>query len=106
LPPDEHPTQQRALRSAAVERVDDRLALDRHLVDGAPSEVDELFGMAHSELAAAAFVAGIRGCCGVSAAEGFAQRSDVDRAGPAAVADALELAVPSRCGQPDFDLDV
>ena len=93
-------------RAAAVERVDDRLRLDGHLVLGAIREVDELFGMAEREPAAAAGVARIGRARRVAALQRVGHRRITDRPRPAAVADRLELAVPSGRRQPHFDLDV
>src|SRR5580692_8198031 len=36
----------------------------------------------------------------------FGQRAVTDNAGPSAVTHRLEFSIPSRSGQPDFDLDV
>ena len=78
-----------------------------HHVNRAIGPVDNLLGMALTELHVVAGVAGIGAGGGVAAAERGRQRGVADRARIAAVADALELAVP-RIGRrhPQLELDL
>ena len=54
---------------AAVERLDDGLRLDRHLVLGAVGIVDQLLAVSEREASASRTVAGIGGCRRVTASQ-------------------------------------
>ena len=69
--------------------------------------VDHLLGMALAELHVVAGVAGVGARGRVAAAQRVGHRRVADRARVAAVADALELAVPRLSGRnPDLELDL
>ncbi len=94
----------------AIERVDQVLRLHRHVVQRAEREVDDLLGMPERKHARGAV-----GCrvtrVGAGRRIAAAQRNlhvapALDRAGPAAVADGEELAVPILRRQPELDVDV
>src|SRR5207244_7878447 len=79
---------------------------DGHLVFGSVREVDEFLGMSERECSTRLGMArvGGRGC--VPTAQRLRHRRVTDRPGPPAVADRLELAIPSGGRQPYFDLYV
>ncbi len=93
------------LRAFAVVSGHNRFRCDDGVVYGAIAEVDDFFRMPEREHAVAAFVAGIggRGC--VAFLHGLRHGGVADHAGPSAVADDLDLAVPV-FGKPDFHFDV
>src|SRR5579859_5816467 len=73
---------------------------------GTVSEIDDFFRMVESKAAATADVAGVGGGRRVTIVQRLGHGGVADHSGPSAVADCLELSVPSRGGQPNFDLDV
>ena len=89
----------------AVESRDDRFPFFAHLVYRPISEIDQLILVLHP-WATTAFVARIRAGRGVAAPESGCQRVLIDVSVPAAIANCLKFAVPVRCRQPHFDLDV
>ena len=93
-------------RRVAIKSGDGRLPLHGRLVDGAIAKVDQLVGMAQREARAAADVTGVCGRGGVSASQRGRKRCILDRAGPAAVTDLLELSVPAGERHPNLRLDV
>ena len=95
----------RVTRGCVVERGRDGLALFGHFVNGAITEIDELFRMSEGEARAATLMTGIRAGGRVAALECRRQGSCRNGPLPRSVPDALELAVPSCCRHPDFDLD-
>src|SRR5207253_9335367 len=70
------------------------------------AKIDHLFRMPQGKSARISRVPGIRTGCGVAIGEATCQRRVADESGPASIADRLELGIPSRDGQPNFDLDV
>ena len=90
----------------SIEGPDDGFGFDRHLVFGAPGEIDQLFGMPERKAAAGRGMAGVGRGRGVSGLEGSRHQGIVERPGPAAVADDLQLPVPARHGKPDLDPDI
>src|SRR4051812_531467 len=95
----------RRLGASPVIGIGEGLGFDSHLMDGAVSEVDQLLGVSGDERGVATVVAGIGGGGCVSTADRVRQRGIDNVAGPSAIADAHELAVPTVGGEPDFDLD-
>ena len=95
----------RQARRAIVERGDESLGSDRHLVHRAIGKVDDLFRMADQERGVLALVAGVirRGC--VALLQCHRHLIETDRARPAAIADGLELPVPRVHRQPQLHLD-
>ena len=91
---------------AAVEGLDDGLRLHGHFVLGAPREVDELFRMIERKRPAAPHMPGVGGRARIPCADGVGHGGIADHAGPASVADSLELAVPAVRRQPDFHFDI
>jgi hypothetical protein len=74
-------------------------------VDGAVREINELFRVAKRERRVTAPVSGIGRCGRVAFLQRGCHRRVADHAGPPAIADGLELAVPRVGRHPDFDLD-
>ena len=62
--------------------------------------------MAERECPSTADVTGVGGRGGIAGAHRIGHRGIADDAGPSAIANRLELPVPSARGQPDFDFDV
>ena len=88
---------------------DDRLGRGRRFVDGPPTKVHDLFGMPQrpSCVERAAGMACVGSRHGIAGLQRPFHRTVDQRAGEAAVADALVFAVPRRCGrQPDLERDV
>jgi len=76
-------------------------------MDGAVSEVDELFRVAESEAGVGdgAFVSSICGSDGVSLPNGARHEVIPEASGEATVADRHEPVIPAGDGHPDFELD-
>ncbi len=94
------------MRRRAIVGFDQLLRDDRHLMDRAIAEIDQLFGMAESERGTRSFgglVAGIGRRRSVALAQGGRHGVEADGAGPPAITDGLEFAVPMSRGHPDFD---
>ena len=84
----------------------DQLRGVRHHVDRTPAKVEHFFGMAFAENHVVAGVPGIGARGGISAAKGAGHRGVRDRSLVAAVAHALELAVPRGAAwDPHLELD-
>jgi hypothetical protein len=88
--------------------VQDGLGLHGCFVDGAIAEVGDLLGVVERPggIGALGMVAGIGGGRGVVVGEREAQLVVADQAREAAVAGALELAVPVGDGHPDFKINI
>src|SRR5689334_11207895 len=87
---------------------DDCFRLYGHLMDRSISEINYLFGMAERKagIPTAAFVSGIGRSGGIAPSKRFPYSGIRDLSRPTAIAEAHELAVPSRCGHPQFEFDV
>jgi hypothetical protein len=90
-----------------VEGGDDGLGLDGGLVDGAISEVDDLFRVAEGEASVGhgALVTGVGGRDSVALANGACHEAIPGTSGEAAVADSHKPVVPAGDGHPDLELD-
>ena len=93
------------LRRLAVERLDDGLALHRHLVNAARTVVDDLLQVLHPR-GRIPLVAGVGAADGVALDELGPHVGVLDVAGEAVVAVALELAVPALERHPQLELDL
>ena len=100
------PVEVRELRRGAIVSGHDLLRGDGHLVNRAPTEIDQFFRVSQREARAVAGVAGVSRRCGVTARERPCHGGIGDRTAEPAVAHGLEFAVPARGRQPDFNLDV
>src|SRR5258708_7251399 len=89
----------------AVKSLGDRFALERHFVDGAISKIGQLFGMTEGKGRIATVVAGVGGCGRVVVEHREHERLIHDRAGPSAIPDAHEFAIPRFNREPDLYLD-
>ena len=100
------PVPVRERRRGAEVRGHDRFRGDGHLVHRAPPEIDQLLRVPQREDRRVADVTGVGGRRGVAARERASHGGIGNRAAERAVAHRLEFAVPARCGQPDFHLDL
>ena len=98
------PDRERGTR--AIERVDDGLRLDRHLVHRAIGEVGDLLGMSERERAAVADVPGVGGWRSRSLRDGAGERRDTRWCPPIHRCRQPGTCRSSARGQPDFNLDV
>ncbi len=100
----------RVVERLGVEHVDEPLRLHGHVVQRAIREVDDLLGVPEREHAARAVGRRMprvrRGRRIAAPQRGLHVAVALDRAGPAAVADGEELAVPVLRRQPQLDVDV
>ena len=94
------PNEVRETRRRGIRGGDDRFAVNGRFVNGAIAEIDQFLRMTDGELRGITDVSRIGGRGGVSATERRCERRILDRATPAAIADLLELAVPSGKRQP------
>ena len=97
---------QRCGRLFTVIRADDSFCVNRQLMQRSMRVVDKLFRMPDRERGAGRRVAAVRARRRVAERDGGCERLVADRAGPPAVADGLQFAVPTGCRQPHFYLDV
>ena len=100
------PNEVRQTGRRAIRRGDSCLALHGRFVYGAIAEIDQFLRMTHGELRGITDVSRIGRRGGVSATQRRGERRVLNRSAPAAIADLLKLAVPSRKRQPDLGLDV
>src|SRR5262249_38117257 len=77
-----------------------------HFVDGAISEIDDLFGMARNEVRIVTGMTGVGTCRRVSCGNRGGHRGIADRTSPSPIADGFQLAVPAGFGKPHFNLDL
>ena len=103
--PGRAPGEVRERRRVAIEPVDHRLGGDRGLVNGAMREIHEDV-FVDERVARRSRVTGVGARGGVARAERVGHRRVTDRSREPAVADHLQLAVPTARRHPDFRLDV
>ena len=96
------------LRSLSIKCMDRFFGDASHLVNSAMAEVDDLLRMSQRPFRIHRRTRVARVCSGggVSVAQRHAELAVINQAGEPAIANALQLAVPSRDRHPDFDLDV
>ncbi len=92
-------------RTFAIVGTDDCLRCDDGVMHGAIAEIDNFLRMAQREHTVAAFVTGVCRSGGVAFFHRLRHGGVADHAGPSAVADDFDLAVPV-LGHPDFHPDV
>ena len=89
-----------------VVRGHERLGRDGHFMDRAIREIHELLGMSRHEIPVAANVARVRTCSGIARLDGRRKCRIRNRPAQSAVADGLDLPVPTQERQPHLDADV
>lgn len=89
-------------RLAIIERFDESLGLDGHLVFGAVGEVNELFRMTHDEAGAGTCMAIIGRAGSVATAECVCHIVVVEGASPSAAAHREKLSVPAGQREPNL----
>src|ERR1700689_2800763 len=89
-----------------IERLDESLCLEGHLMLGTVSEVNELLRVACDEAGTVSRVAVVGSASGIAATQRISHIIVVDGATPSAIANGQELAVPTGNGEPDLGPDI
>src|SRR5207244_12977144 len=96
----------REFRGSAVVRIDDFLGLHGHLMNRSICEIDQLLRLFRRKIGSATDMAGVCSGSRVPGSQGRRKGRIWNGAGPSAIADSLELAIPAGCRKPDFNLDI